>query len=261
MDDSLMQRPPRSAMLAALERLVVTESPSPDKARCDACADEIARLFQQQLGVAAIRHRRPDAGDHLEIRIGEGPGPIVLLCHHDTVWPQGTLGRLPFRVQDDHVTGPGSYDMKAGIVEAAFALEHARPHRPVVVLSTSDEEIGSASSRALIEETARQAVAVLVLEPAASGGALKTARKGIADFVLDVEGRAAHAGGEPEKGISATEELAHPVLALKGLARPAGGATVNVRGVQGGTRPNVVAARARAEIDVRVALVSERERA
>jgi len=145
-------------------------------------------------------------------------------------------------------------------VEAAFALEHARPRRPVVVLSTSDEEIGSASSRALIEETARQAVAVLVLEPAASGGALKTARKGIADFVLDVEGRAAHAGVEPEKGISATEELAHQVLALKGLARPAGGTTINVGVVQGGTRPNVVAARARAEIDVRFALASEAER-
>src|SRR5438128_10334278 len=161
----------------------------------------------------------------MEIRIGDGPGPIVLLCHHDTVWPQGTLGRLPFRIQDDRVTGPGSYDMKAGIVEAAFALEHARPHRPVVVLSTSDEEIGSASSRALIEQTARQAVAVLVLEPAASGGALKTARKGIADFVLDVEGRGAHAGVEPEKGVSATEELAHQVLALKELGDTAAGPT------------------------------------
>src|SRR5207245_79103 len=165
-----------------------------DKARCDACADEIARLFQQQLGVAAIRHRRPDAGDQLEIRLGDGAGPIVLLCHHDTVWPQGTLGRLPFRVQDDRVTGPGSYDMKAGIVQAAFALEDARPRRPVVILSTSDEEIG------------------------------------------------------------------HQVLALKGLARPASGTTINVGVVQGGTRPNVVAARARAEIDVRFARASEAER-
>src|SRR5438105_1290752 len=260
MDGTLMQTPDQPAMLAALERLVATESPSSDKTRCDACADEIAKLFQQRLGVAAIRHRRPDAGDHLEIRIGEGSGPVVLLCHHDTVWPEGTLGRLPFHVQGDRVTGPGSYDMKAGIVEAAFALEHARPRRPVVVLSTSDEEIGSASSRALIEETARHAVAVLVLEPAASGGALKTARKGIADFTLEVDGRAAHAGVEPEKGISATEELAHQVLALKGLARPASGTTINIGVVQGGTRPNVVAARARAEIDVRFARASEAER-
>jgi len=97
MDDTLMQRPQRPAMLAALERLVTTESPSSDKARCDACADEVAKLFQQRLGLAAIRHRRDEAGDHLEIRVGEGTEPIVLLCHHDTVWPHGTLRRLPFR--------------------------------------------------------------------------------------------------------------------------------------------------------------------
>src|ERR1700732_5206078 len=237
MDGTPMQSPEPSAMLAALERLVVAESPSPDQARCDACADEVAQLFQQRIGVSAIRHRRPDAGDHLEIRIGEGAQPVVLLCHHDTVWPEGTLARLPFRIDGDRVTGPGTYDMKAGIVEAAFALEQARPRRPVVVLSTSDEEIGSASSRALIEGTARHAVAVLVLEPAVGGGAIKTARKGIADFVLEVAGRAAHAGTEPEKGISAIEELAHQVLALKLLADPASGTTVNVGVVQGGTRP------------------------
>ena len=255
-----MQRPEQSAMLAALERLVVAESPSLDKARCDACADEVAGLFRQRLGVPAIRHRRPDAGDHLELRIGDGAAPILLLCHHDTVWPEGTLERLPFRVDGDRVTGPGGYDMKAGIVEAAFALEHARPKRPVVVLSTSDEEIGSASSRALIEDTARHAVAVLVLEPAVSGGALKTARKGIADFILEVDGRAAHAGTEPEKGISAIEELAHQVLALKMMADPGSGTTINVGVVHGGTRPNVVAARARAEIDVRFTSGSEADR-
>ena len=260
MDDTLVQRPDRTAMLAALERLVVAESPSTDKARCDACADEVAELFRQRTGVSAIRHRRPNAGDHLEIRIGEGSEPIVLLCHHDTVWPDGTLARLPFLADGGRVTGPGSYDMKAGIVEAAFALEQARPLRPVVVLSTSDEEIGSSSSRALIEETARHALAVLVLEPAASGGAIKTARKGIADFVLEVDGRAAHAGVEPEKGISAIEELAHQVLALKALADPASGTTINVGVAHGGTRPNVVAAQARAEIDVRFARASEAER-
>ena len=260
MDDTLLQRSDRTAMLAALERLVLAESPSLDKARCDACADAVAELFRQRTGVAAIRHRRPNAGDHLEIRVGEGSEPLVLLCHHDTVWPEGTLVRLPFRVDGDRVTGPGSYDMKAGIVEAAFALEHARPRRPVVLLSTSDEEIGSASSRVLIEETARHACAVLVLEPAASGGAIKTARKGIADFVLEIDGRAAHAGVEPEKGISAIEELAHQVLALKALADPVGGTTINVGVVHGGTRPNVVAAQAKAEIDVRFARAPEAER-
>jgi glutamate carboxypeptidase len=260
MDGTRMQRLERTAMLAALERLVVAESPSLDKARCDACADQVAELFQQRTGITAIRHRRPDRGDHLEIRIGEGVEPIVLLCHHDTVWPEGTLTRLPFRVDGDRVTGPGSYDMKAGIVEAAFALAAVKPKRPVVVLSTSDEEIGSASSRALIEETARKAAAVLVLEPAASGGAVKTARKGIADFILEVDGRAAHAGVEPEKGISAIEELAHQVLALRALSDAASGTTINVGVVEGGTRPNVVAAHARAEIDVRFARASEAER-
>jgi glutamate carboxypeptidase len=260
MDDTLMQRPDRTAMLAALERLVAAESPSLDKARCDACADQVAELFRQRTGLTAIRHRRPDAGDHLEIRAGNGAEPIVLLCHHDTVWPEGTLARLPFRLDGDRLTGPGSYDMKAGIVEAAFALEQAQPRRPVVVLSTSDEEIGSASSRALIEDTARHAVAVLVLEPAASGGAIKTARKGIADFILEIDGRAAHAGVEPEKGISAVEELAQQVLALKAIADPAKGTTINVGVVQAGTRPNVVAAQARAEIDVRFTRASEAER-
>src|SRR5437899_12438556 len=260
MDASLVQTRDRTGMIGALERLVLAESPSTDKARCDACADEVTELFRLRVGVSAIRHRRPNAGDHLEIRIGEGVEPIVLLCHHDTVWPEGTLARLPFRLDGDRVTGPGSYDMKAGIVEAAFALESAKPKRPVVVLSTSDEEIGSASSRALIEETARKAAAVLVLEPAASGGAIKTARKGIADFILEVDGRAAHAGVEPEKGVSAIEEIAQQVLALKALADPRSGTTINVGVLTGGTRPNVVAARARAEIDVRFARASEAER-
>jgi len=260
MDATPMQSPDRDAMLAALERLVVTESPSLDKARCDACADQVSELFLERTGIRAVRHQRPERGDHLEIRAGSGADPIVLLCHHDTVWPSGTLVRLPYGVVGDRVSGPGSYDMKAGIVEAAFALAGSTPHRPVIVLSTSDEEIGSASSRGLIEATARGAVAVLVLEPAASGGAIKTARKGIADFVLEIEGRAAHAGVEPEKGISAVEELAHQVLALKALADPAQGTTINIGVVEGGTRPNVVAAHARAEIDVRFSRGAEAER-
>jgi glutamate carboxypeptidase len=265
MDDTSPQRPDRDAMLAALERLVRAESPSDDKSRCDACADLVEALFLDRTGVRAVRHRRRDRGDHLEIRLAPAAAngaanPIVLLCHHDTVWPAGTLARLPFRVDGERVSGPGSYDMKAGIVEAAFALAAARSRRPVIVLSTSDEEIGSSSSRGLIEETAATASAVLVLEPATSGGAIKTARKGIADFTLLVEGRAAHAGVEPEKGISAVEELAHQTLALKALANPAVGTTVNVGVVEGGTRPNVVAAAARAEIDVRFSRASEASR-
>src|SRR2546425_11181775 len=111
MDDTLMQRPERSAMLAALERLVMAESPSLDKARCDACADEVANLFQQRLEVAAVRHRRPDAGDHLEIRIGDGAGPGVLLCHHHTLWPGGPLARLPLPGPGGRVAGPRGHGL------------------------------------------------------------------------------------------------------------------------------------------------------
>ncbi|HET9849328.1 MAG TPA: M20 family metallopeptidase [Candidatus Dormibacteraeota bacterium] len=261
MDRTVPQWPDRTQMLAALERLVSAESPSLDKAKCDRCADQVADLFLQQTGARPIRHQRSDRGDHLEIRIGsQGREPIVLLCHHDTVWASGTLARLPFRVEGERVAGPGSYDMKAGIVEAAVALGAARPTRPVIVLSTSDEEIGSTSSRELIESTARGAAAVLVLEPAQSGGALKTARKGIADFTLEVEGRAAHAGVEPEKGISATLELANQIRSISALADPKNGTTVNVGVIEGGTRPNVVAALARAEIDVRFARAQEADR-
>lgn len=248
-------------MLAALERLVRAESPSTSKDLCDRCADEVAALFLEQTGTRAIRHRRSERGDQLEIRIGsQHREPIVVLCHHDTVWASGTLGRLPFRVDGDRVTGPGSYDMKAGIVQAAMALGVARPGRPIIVLSTSDEEIGSTSSRELIESAARGAAAVLVLEPAQSGGALKTARKGIADFTLEIEGRAAHAGVEPEKGISAILELAQQIRDISALADPSSGTTVNVGVIEGGTRPNVVAARARAEIDVRFSRASEADR-
>ncbi|MDQ6883991.1 MAG: M20 family metallopeptidase [Candidatus Dormibacteraeota bacterium] len=248
------------SMLDALRELVETESPSHDKVGCDRCADRVAELFGRHPGAEVIRHRRPDRGDHVEVRIGHGPDPILMLCHHDTVWEEGTIARLPYRIDGNRVTGPGTYDMKAGIVEAAFALRGSRPKRPVVVLSTSDEEIGSTSSRELIEQTARGACAVLVLEPAASGGAVKTARKGIADFTLEIDGRAAHAGVEPEKGLSAIEELAHQILALKALADPGRGTTINIGVVRGGTRPNVVAAQARAEIDVRFTSAIEAER-
>src|SRR5438128_9870855 len=260
MDGTLVQTPDRAAMLAALERLVGAESPSPDKARCDACADEVAALFARRAGAHVPRHQRSERGEHLEIRVGAGTKPILLLCHHATVWPAGPIARLPYRVDGNRVTGPGGYDMKAGIVEAAFALQGARLARPVIVLSTSDEEIGSTSSRALIEERAREAEAVLVLEPAASGGALKTARKGIADFIPEVDGRAAHAGVEPEKGVSAIEEMARQVLALKALADPSRGTTINVGVVHAGTRPNVVAAQARVEIDIRFSSAAEAER-
>jgi glutamate carboxypeptidase len=247
-------------MLQALKRLVESESPSLEKRLCDRCADEVGSLFLERTGATPIRHRRAERGDHLEFRIGEGASYILLLLHHDTVWSEGTISRLPFAVEGDRVTGPGTYDMKAGIVEAAFALQGAQAHRPVRVLSTSDEEVSSTTSRELIEDLARGAAAVLVLEPAASGGAIKTARKGVAEFKLKIRGRAAHAGVEPEKGISAVEELARQVLQLRSLASLGKGTTINVGVISGGTRPNVVAAEAEALVDVRIASKPEAER-
>jgi glutamate carboxypeptidase len=250
----------REAMLRALEVLVQSESPSLDKARCDGCANQVAELFQRMVGGRLHRHARETAGDHLEIAIGDGPSPVLILCHHDTVWPAGSLARLPFRVDGDRVSGPGCYDMKAGIVEAAFAIAAAHPKRAIIVLSTSDEEIGSTTSRELIEARAAGAAAVLVLEPAFSGGQIKTARKGVADYRLRVVGRAAHAGVEPEKGVSAIEELAHQIPRMKALADVGRGTTVNIGVIRGGTRSNVVAAEAEAAIDIRLATRDEATR-
>src|SRR5207245_10603778 len=137
------------------------------------------------------------------------------------VWPAGTLARWPVAVAGDRVTGPGCYDMKAGIVEAAFAIAASHPQRAIIVLSTSDEEIGSGTSRGLIEARAAGAAAVLVLEPAFSGGQIKTARKGVADYRLRLVGRAAHAGGEPERGVNANGELAPPLPRTNALAQAA----------------------------------------
>ncbi|HUS16782.1 MAG TPA: M20 family metallopeptidase [Chloroflexia bacterium] len=186
-----------------------------------------------------------------------GAAPVLLLGHHDTVHPLGSLARNPVRVEDGRLYAPGSYDMKGGLLLAVAALAtltadgHTLP-RPVVFISTADEEVGSLDSRALIEETARGAAAVLVLEPAARNGALKTARKGTGMYTVVARGQASHAGVDHTAGISAITELAHQVIALAGLTNYANGVTVNVGQVQGGTATNTVAAEATALIDVRV---------
>jgi glutamate carboxypeptidase len=188
--------------------------------------------------------------------------PALLLCHMDTVWPAGTLAARPFRVEEGRAYGPGSYDMKAGIVIAEFALRAVRDlglrlPRPVLLLLTADEEVGSKVSRPLIEEMAHRSQYVLVLEPSLGTGALKTARKGVGRFTVEIVGRAAHAGVEPEKGLSAVLELAHQIVYLQGLADAGQGTTINVGVVRGGTRSNVVPAYAEAEVDVRVWTMAE----
>jgi glutamate carboxypeptidase len=257
------------AMIIRLAELIVHESPSRDKPALDALAHNLAARLEA-LGARVDRIANPEGGEHVRARWAAAgaaatAAPALVLGHFDTVWPHGSLAALPFRVEQDRVYGPGSFDMKASLVLLEFAIAAIRAQgrslrRPVVVLWTSDEEVGSPTSRALIESEARRAAYVLVLEPPLPDGALKTARKGVGRFQLTVEGKPAHAGVEPEKGISAVHELAHQILQLQGLNYPAAGTTVNVGVIQGGTAVNVVPAQATAAIDVRVATRDEADR-
>ncbi|HEY8550306.1 MAG TPA: M20 family metallopeptidase [Vicinamibacterales bacterium] len=250
-------------LIDTIEALVRAESPSHDKAAVDACVSELARIAAGA-GLRVTRLPVAEAGDHLRIEIGEGDSQLLLLGHTDTVWPVGTLAVMPIRREGDRLYGPGVYDMKAGLALGLLALRAvaASLDRPphVVLLATSDEEVGSATSRALIEEEARRSKAVLVLEPALEGGGVKTGRKGVGEFRIDLEGVPAHAGLRPEAGASAIRELARQVLAIEALADPSMGTTINVGVVGGGTRSNVVAEHAWALVDVRVTSAAEAAR-
>jgi glutamate carboxypeptidase len=251
-------------MLALLKRLVETESPSNDKAGVDRVGAIVAAECRRQ-GALVTLHPQTAVGDLVEARWGEGRDGILLLAHMDTVHPVGTLERMPFREVDGRIMGPGTEDMKGGIVvglTALAALAEARqlPLRPVTALFTSDEEIGSPTSRPLIEALARQSALVLVLEPAMPDGAVKTWRKGVGDFVVTVRGRAAHAGSDHQVGRNAIEELARQVLAIQKLTDYDQGTTLNVGIIRGGTATNVVPEEAAAEVDLRVMKPGEAER-
>lgn len=241
--------------LDIIETLVQLESPSTDKVAVDRCGETLARLFGDA-GADVDRLPQTHRGDHLRARVGGQNAPILILGHFDTVWPIGTLQRLPIRRDSDRLFGPGTFDMKAGIAIALTAMAALRathiPHHPITMLWTTDEEIGSGTSRPIIEEEAKSAAAVFVLEPALGPeGALKTARKGCGEFEIAVEGIAAHAGIDPSKGASAIHELAAQVAAIESLQDLPNGVTVNIGLISGGTRPNVVAEQARAIVDVR----------
>jgi glutamate carboxypeptidase len=191
--------------------------------------------------------------------------PIVTLCHIDTVWPIGTLAQRPWRQEDGKLYGPGAYDMKAGTAMLIMLLRYLRdtrtlPARPLRMLFTTDEETGSATSRALIEAEAKNAALVLCLEPALSNGALKTFRKGTGDFTVTAYGRAAHAGADHAKGVNAIEEIARQIIALHQMTNYEAGTTVNVGVISGGTVSNVVPDRAQIEVDIRVSTLAEGER-
>jgi glutamate carboxypeptidase len=247
------------AMVACVRELVVRESPTHNKLACDELSSYLAVEFERLDGHVRV-HREDIAGDHLQVDFGgDGPGePLLLLGHLDTVFDVGTIESMPWREENGQLYGPGIFDMKSGIVQMMFALTALREvqgglPRPVKVLLVSDEEAGSNSSRAITETVARQCAAVLVGEPSGPGGALKTARKGVAAFTLKVTGQASHAGLDFEKGQSAIVELAHQVLAVARLTDLPRGTTLNVGVVRGGTRTNVVAAEAMAEVDLRIA--------
>ena len=257
-------------ILAAIQALVAQETPSQDKAALDAFAAVLAARYTDA-GAAVTTVPATGAGNHLIARFPaagdevNAQPPALLLCHFDTVWPIGSLATHPVRVEEGRAYGPGIFDMQSSLVLCEYALRAvgaltlALP-RPVTVLMTSDEEVGSHSSRELIEEEARRSAYVLVMESPLPGGVLKTARKGIGSYRLDVIGKASHAGVDPYKGVHAIEELAHQILVLHRLANREKGTTVSAGVVSGGTASNVIPAFATCKIDVRAWSQAEADR-
>lgn len=255
--------------LALLGELVERESPTSDKAACDALADRLVELLDAN-GFTTTRSERSEVGDIVtgQLERGAAAGPrTLLLCHYDTVWPVGTLAEMPFKREGDKLMGPGVLDMKAGIVNALLAtgLAAARTEAngaglAVTLLLTSDEEMGSGESRELIEALAKEHDRVLVLEPGREDGALKTGRKGVGGFTLRLRGRSAHAGNNPAAGASALRELAHLLLYVEDLGDDVAGTSVNVTTARAGFASNVIAEEATATVDLRVLKSSGAER-
>ena len=259
-------KPRLPQMLATLRRFVEAESPSLEQAARDRCCQIIAAEWRKR-GVRVEQIASKQRGSHL--RMTHWPynvrpaGQLLVLGHYDTVYSSGTLRKMPFRVSRGKAYGPGTFDMKAGIVQALYALE-ALQHmgtslaKRLVFLWTSDEEIGSESSRKLLEAEARRSDAVFVLEPSfGPRGLLKTARKGVGEAELTVHGRASHAGLAPREGINAIHELAVQLTRIEGWNDFRRGVTINAGIVEGGTRTNVIPERARAVLDLRALRVSD----
>jgi len=253
--------------LSLVKRLVAIESPSTDKAAVDDCAAAVEAAFGD-LGFATRRIPVATAGDQVTAEWASAETsarPILALLHLDTVWPLGTLARMPIREANGRLYGPGALDMKASVAVgwlAARALQDLgrSPRRPIRFLFTSDEEIGSEASVDVIRAEARRSDLVLVMEMALPGGELKTTRKGVGTFKVVAHGRSSHAGGNHERGVNAIEEVAYLVTAVQKLTDYERGTTVNVGVIRGGTRTNVVPDRAEMEVDFRVASAAETER-
>lgn len=249
------------SMLSTLAFLTNKDTPSTDKPLLDSFAFELKDLWHS-FGAKAEVLVQTEYGNHVRAEFGEGERQILIVGHFDTVWNAGETKKRPFRVEDGIAYGPGACDMKGGIVESLFALKALKhfgclPSKKVVVINNSEEEIGSPSSRPIIEQEALKSDAVLVLEPAAHGGALKTWRKGVGMFDVRIKGRNAHAGSDFEKGVSAAVEAARQILYLSELTCLEKGTTVNVGIVKSGTRRNVVPDEAVLGVDVRVKTLEE----
>jgi glutamate carboxypeptidase len=259
-------RPRERAMTRLLGRFVRAESPSFDKAAADRFGRIVASEWKKR-GATVTRLRQRERGDHLRVEWrprGRGKtAQILVLGHLDTVYDTGAIARMPFRVARGRAWGPGSFDMKGGLVIALYAMDALAaigclPEKRIVFLWTSDEEIGSESSRAAIEREARRSDAVLVLEPAAGlDGRVKTGRKGVGEIEIVATGRAAHAGLNPEDGINAIQEIALQIARISRWNQPRRGITVNAGVIEGGTRTNVIPERARVLVDLRAAHVED----
>jgi glutamate carboxypeptidase len=258
---------PRLAqMLSVLRPFVLAESPSLEKTPADRCCAIVAAEWRKR-GTRVERLPQKHRGDHLRItwhpQDSRATGQLLVLGHYDTVYASGTLAKMPFRVSAGKAYGPGAFDMKAGIVQALFALEalqqsKASLRKRIVFLWTSDEEIGSDSSRKLIEAEARRSDAVFVLEPSLGPrGLLKTARKGVGEAEIIVHGRASHAGLAAQEGVNAVHELAKQIARIQEWNDLRRGISVNADIIEGGTRVNVIAERARAVIDLRALRVAD----
>ncbi len=255
----------RDSTVELLRKLVELESPSTDKA----LVDELVSFLAGQVRSCGLEPRiipREDVGNIVWTEWGEGGGGrILVLCHVDTVWPQGSLERMPFRIEEGRIHGPGIFDMKAGVtatlkIQEFISRGWIRPNRKVRFLYTTDEETGSDASRELIEEFSRESDLVLVTEPPLPGGVLKTFRKGAGMAAMKIHGRSAHAGVEPERGVNAVRELAHQIEAIHGLASSRLETSVHVTMAEGGTRDNVIPEFAKATIDFRFRTVEEGHR-
>lgn len=243
-------------MLADLERVVAVDSPSADPAGCRRCAAELASIGQRRLG-AAPQLLEQDGRPHLLWRFGTATR-VLLIGHFDTVWPSGTAARWPFRVEGDTATGPGIFDMKAGLIQLLYAVAQLPDREGVTIFFNSDEEVGSPSSEALYSPIARQAEAAIIAEPSLAG-ALKIARKGISMYTVRVTGSACHAS-EPARGANALAEMAHQVWAVLELGAPALGTTVTPTTAEAGTARNTVPAEASFTVDVRASTSEEQAR-